>query len=387
VSARDSLQAYRPDLAVALEAGGLPSYRFIQVYEHLMHRPLVAFAQATALPGGLRADLDARGVTTLREITRQEDSEGTTKILHEAVDGARLESVVMRYRARTTVCVSSQVGCALGCVFCATGSLGFRRDLTTAEILDQVRTAMAAAAAEGRRLTNVVFMGMGEPLLNLDNVLGALGLLHDPAGLNMARRSLSVSTVGIPKGIRRLAEAEPQVNLALSLHASDDTLRTRLMPVGRRYPLNEVLRAVEDHFARTHRKLFVEYLLLEGVNDSPQQAHALADLMRGRVVTVNLIPWNPACGGFRASPKEAVQSFRAILEARGVEAGVRLRRGHSVEGACGQLAAAQPGEPQTDGTRARPAAGGRSSAVSRPDQAGRAPRKKSPPRTRRRQGR
>ena len=237
------------------------------------------------------------------------------------------------------MCVSTQVGCALGCAFCATGSLGFTRNLTAAEIVDQVREARAILADEGRRVTNVVYMGMGEPLLNLDAVLLSLKLLHDPNGIGHSARSLSVSTVGIPAGIRRLAREEPQVNLALSLHAPDDELRTRLIPANRRFPLRDVLSACDDHFTMTRRKLFVEYLLLAGVNDSPRQANVLADLLRGRVVAVNLIPWNPGCGDFRPSPPEALIAFLNALKTRGIEVSTRESRGRSIAAACGQLVA------------------------------------------------
>jgi 23S rRNA (adenine2503-C2)-methyltransferase len=342
-SARDSLQQYRPDIAALLVDGGEPAFRATQVYEHLMHHPGLDFTAATALSKELRGALHDLGETTLRLVTRQDDPDGTTKLLLRAQDGSLLETVIMRYRRRSTVCVSSQVGCALGCVFCATGGLGFRRNLTTAEIVDQVRTVEVLLHTEARHVDRVVYMGMGEPLLNPDAVLASIALLRDPAGLGMAQRSLSVSTVGIPAGIRRLADEAPQVNLALSLHAPDDALRTRLMPVGRKYGLHEVMKAVEQHFDRTHRKLFVEYLLLAGVNDGVRQAHALADLVRGRVATVNLIPWNPGCGDFTASPPEVVDSFRTILLSRGIETTVRERRGQSIAAACGQLAAGRAG--------------------------------------------
>ena len=338
---RDSLRRYRPDITDLLSSGGEPVFRATQVYEHLMHHPELDFEAATTVSKGLRAALQELGTTTLAVVTRQDDPDGTTKLLLRAQDGSLLETVVMRYRRRSTVCVSSQVGCALGCVFCSTGGLGFRRNLTTAEIVDQVRGAEVLLRTEDRHVDRVVYMGMGEPLLNPDAVLASISLLRDPAGFGMAQRSLSVSTVGVPAGIRRLADEAPQVNLALSLHAPDDALRARLMPVGRKYGLHEVMKAAEQHFDGTHRKLFVEYLLLAGVNDGVRQAHALADLVRGRVATVNLIPWNPGQGDFAASPPEVVEAFRAILLSRGIEATVRERRGQSIAAACGQLAAGQ----------------------------------------------
>lgn len=397
----DSLAQYRPDLAALLADRGEPAFRATQVYEHLMHHPESDFTGATALSKDLRAAIHELGATTLELVLRQEDPEdGTTKLLLRARDGSLLETVIMRYRQRSTVCVSSQVGCALSCVFCSTGGLGFRRNLTTAEIVDQVRSAQAILTGEARHVDRVVYMGMGEPLLNTDAVLASIALLRDPAGLGMAQRSLSVSTVGIPAGIRRLATEAPQVNLALSLHAPNDALRSRLMPVGRKYGLHDVMKAVEDHFDRTHRKLFVEYLLLAGVNDGARQAHALADLVRGRVATVNLIPWNPGFGDFAASAPETVEAFRAILFSRGIETTVRQRRGQSIAAACGQLAAertsgggavsrpaqrATQGSPAATRAAARPGQTGRRSAPAQqgatpgPHPSGRAPGKPAKP--------
>ena len=339
MSARDALQAYRPDLAALLTEGDYPSFRYAQVYEHLMHRPVTPFSQATALSKELRNGLENRGASTVRLLKRTDGHDGTTKLLLANADGSAVETVVMRYPRRTTVCISTQVGCSLGCAFCVTGSIKFRRNLTVAEIVDQVREARAILFEEGRLLHNVVFMGMGEPLLNLDAVLISLRILKDPRGLGFSQRSLSVSTVGIPAGIRRLAEEEPQVNLAISVHTADEALRSRLVPANRRYPLSEVMKAAADHFRLTHRKLFVEYVLLGGVNDSEKQAQKLADLLRRRVVAVNLIPWNPGQGEFRGAPPEAVAAFQGVLAGRGFEVTVRESKGQQIGAACGQLAA------------------------------------------------
>jgi 23S rRNA (adenine2503-C2)-methyltransferase len=283
-------------------------------------------------------------------------TDGTSKLLLEAGDGSQIEAVVMAYGSRATVCVSSQVGCAVGCTFCATGALGFRRNLSTAEIIDQLRAAAGVAPEAGRRMSNVVYMGMGEPLLNLGAVLDSIRVLTSPYGLGMGHRSLSVSTVGIPSGILRLARAEPQVNLALSLHAVDDATRALLIPEGFRRPLAEVLDAAWEHFAITGRKLLVEYVLLSGVNDSVDDARKLAALLRGHVVAVNLLTWNPVCPQkveavepgrasqrrrtFRPSPPTAVTAFRAALRVAHIEAVVRQSKGAGIEAACGQLAGA-----------------------------------------------
>ena len=291
--------------------------------------------------------------------------DGTSKLLLEARDGSQIEAVVMPYGSRATVCVSSQVGCAVGCAFCATGALGFRRNLSTAEIVDQLRAAAGVAAEVGWRISNVVYMGMGEPLLNLGAVLDSIRVITSPHGLGMGHRSLSVSTVGIPNGILRLARAEPQVNLALSLHAVDDASRALLIPEGFRRPLADVLDAAWEHFAITGRKLLVEYVLLQGVNDSVDDARKLAALLRGHVVAVNLLAWNPVCPEeaeaaepgrgprrrrtFRPSSPAAVAAFRAALRAANIEAVVRQSKGAGIEAACGQLAGAR-GSYQEDQT-------------------------------------
>ena len=363
---QELLGLYRPDLAQELADSDSPPYRYRQVYEHLAHHPGSAFADATALPGDLRSRLETRGASVLRETARRSSEDGTTTLLLAAPDGACIETVVMRYRQRVTACISTQVGCAVGCVFCATGGMGLRRNLDAPEIVDQVRAASALLRDEGRTLSNVVYMGMGEPLLNLQAVLTSIRILTDPAGMDMAHRSISVSTVGIPAGIRRLAEEEPQVNLAISLHAADDRLRARLIPPRFRHSLAEILNAAWGHFELTHRKLLVEYVLLGGINDSPEDARRLAALLKGHVVAVNLLVWNrvrasspakpsagetrPAAasadrtrsddapGALRAPTPQAIAAFRSVLTSARLEAVVRQSRGGRIDAACGQLA-------------------------------------------------
>jgi 23S rRNA (adenine2503-C2)-methyltransferase len=393
---RDRLESYRPDLVRLLLEQEEPAYRFAQVYEHLTRRPGVPWQESTSLPAGLRSRLAPFGQSSLRVARRADDDEGTTKLVLRTQDGLLLESVVMRYRRGVTLCLSSQIGCALGCTFCATGAMGFKRNLSTAEILDQVQAAQALLGPEGRHASDIVFMGMGEPLLNLSAVLPALGLLHDPDGLAFSRRSLSVSTIGIPAGIRRLARDEPQVNLALSLHAADDALRRRLMPAARRYPLHQVLEACEEHFRLTRRKLFVEYLLIGGVNDRPRHAERLAALVRARVAVVNLIPWNPTCEGYEAPEASSVRAFAEQLRARGVEVTVRDSRGWSIAAACGQLAGdgerekRRPGSSPAPGSTPVPAGrrGGHSAGTPADENRGRARRGPAPskPKKRRERG-
>lgn len=335
-----NLQAYRPDLAAYVTDQGEPPFRSAQIYEHLMTHPHRPFSLATALPASLRDRLEDLGTSLLLQMGRKDDHEGTTKLLLTTSDDLLLETVVMRYPERTTVCVSTQIGCPLRCAFCSTGAMGFRRDLAAGEIVDQVRAAQVLLQEEDRRVTNVVFMGMGEPLLNLNATLTSLRLLLDHRGLDFARRSVSVSTVGIPEGIAALAAAEPQVNLALSLHAPADDLRSRLVPANRQYPLSPVMEAARDHVRRTNRKLMVEYVLLAGVNDSLRQAGRLVRLLQGISAGVNLLPCNPGTGGFFPSSAAAARSFQQVLEKGGVPTTLRTARGRDIAAGCGQLAAA-----------------------------------------------
>ena len=338
-SAADRLAAMRPDLHDVLRAHRAPQFRYKQVLHHLMASPGLPFASDTALPPALRTELDTCRHCTVRLLRRADASDGSSKLLFACADDVRIETVIMRYPRRSTVCVSSQAGCPLACAFCATGRSGFRRNLTAAEIIDQAREAAALLGPEGRRLSNVVFMGMGEPLLNLDAVLQAIRELSAPDGLGIGRRSIAVSTVGIPQAIVRLAQEAPQVHLALSLHAPDNRLRSSLMPVAKRYSLRQVLDATAEHFRLTHRKLLVEYVLLQGLNDTTNHARQLAALLRGRVVTVNLLAWNRVEGPFRPSAPDVIQAFAQEMTAKGIETVVRAGKGQAVHGACGQLAA------------------------------------------------
>lgn len=335
---QEALTLYRPDVAEVLAALSVPRFRYQQVYEHLMRKPGEPVTACTAIPTEMRGTLAPILGKGTSLASRQDDGRAATKLAISLRDGLQVETVVMRYTERVTACVSSQVGCALGCTFCATGGMGFRRNLSVAEIVDQVRWAAALVGAEGRRVSNVVFMGMGEPLLNRRALFGAMRLLRDPRGLGLRARGLSVSTVGIPDGILELARREPQVNLALSLHATSNELRSRLIPANRRYPIEVVLAATDTHFALTRRKLLVEYLLLQGVNDGVADAHALARMLRGRVAAVNLIVWNAARGPFRPSGGDAVARFQAELGRRHIDVSLRASMGHAIHAACGQLA-------------------------------------------------
>src|ERR687896_18803 len=323
-------------LTERLGARGEPGFRARQVWEWAA-RGASSYEEMTNLPRELRAALSGEvPYSTLRPVREALARDGTEKALFETADGRPVEAVLMRYRdGRRSLCLSSQSGCPLTCTFCATGGMRFGRNLTASEILDQ--------ALHFRRrgpVDHAVFMGMGEPLMNLDAVLGACERLP---WVGIATSHTAVSTVGWLPGIERMAEEGPPVRLALSLHAADDALRSELMPVNERYPLRDVLDACLRWHEARRRQVFVEYLLLEGVNDRYEQAVALADVLEPRrAFKVNLIPYNPTDSGFRGSSREAIAAFRAALEGRGIRTTVRLTRGRDIDAACGQLAAAAP---------------------------------------------
>jgi 23S rRNA (adenine2503-C2)-methyltransferase len=290
------------------------------------------YEEMTDLPAALRAELAARvPFSALEVVNEAHAADGTVKALFRTADGRPVEAVLMRYRdGRRSVCVSSQSGCPLTCTFCATGTMKFGRNLSVSEILDQVLHFRRIEPVD-----HLVFMGMGEPLMNLDAVLGAAARL--PA-IGITHRRTGVSTVGWVPGIRRLTESDLPLRLALSLHAPDDALRSQIMPVNDRHPIAEVLAACEEHYARRKRRIFVEYVMLAGVNDHYGHAVALARLLDPRIYKVNLIPYNPT-GAYDGSSRGAIDAFRAALEEHGLRATVRLTRGRDIDAACGQLAA------------------------------------------------
>jgi 23S rRNA (adenine2503-C2)-methyltransferase len=316
-----------------LTAAGEPPYRASQVWEWVA-RGARGYEEMTNLPAALRERLGASvPLSTLELRAEAKSDDGTVKALFDTSDGRAIEAVLMRYRdGRRSVCLSSQSGCPLTCSFCATGKMKFGRNLSADEILDQ---ALHFRRAE--TIDHVVFMGMGEPTMNLDAVLAACERLPD---LGVTHRRTAISTVGWVPGIDRLAECEMPVSLALSLHAPNDGLRSQLMPVNDRYPLAEVLAACERYRAKRRRKVFVEYVMLDGVNDQPQHARELAALLDPRAYKVNLIPYNPT-GAFDGSPAEQIERFRAILAEHRLTATVRLTRGRDIDAACGQLAASR----------------------------------------------
>src|SRR5450755_3463083 len=319
-------------LARTLEKLGEPGYRNRQIWRWAA-RGAVSFESMSDLPLGLREALhEAVPLSTLTVQHEAHGRDGTVKALFRTRDGWPVEAVLMRYRdGRHSLCLSSQSGCPLTCTFCATGQMRFGRNLTASEILDQ--------ALHFRRLHAVdhaVFMGMGEPMMNLDNVLAACARLPE---VGITHRRTAISTVGWIPGIERLTEEAMPVRLALSLHAADDALRSELMPVNERHPLADVLAACRSFYERKHRMVFVEYVMLAGVNDSYVQARQLAAVLDPRAFKVNLIPYNPTDSPYRGSSPKAIEAFRAELERLGVGATVRLTRGRDIAAACGQLAA------------------------------------------------
>lgn len=325
--------ATREELASLLE--GEPRYRLDQLVDGL-YRQFKRPGEVQTLPAGLRDRLEEALPAALREAMRREADDGeTTKWLFELADGAQVETVLMAYEDRVTVCVSSQAGCAMACSFCATGQQGFTRHLSAGEIVEQV--VRAARAAQPRRLSNVVFMGMGEPLANFDALWAAIEAIHGEIGISA--RHLTVSTVGILPGIRRLAAASLPVNLAVSLHAARDELRSELVPINRRYPIAELTETLAAYAERTRRRISFEWALIHRVNDTGRDAAELAAIARPLGAHVNLIPLNPTPGyAVRGTSPEGVARFVEDLEAYGVNVTVRSTRGQEIDAACGQLA-------------------------------------------------
>ena len=352
---RPGLSGLSPEaLATWMADRGMPAYRVRQVADAVWGGSAGSIDEMLTLPAGLRTDLAGafRFDTVADTELKEADGGLTEKALHRLADGALIESVLMHYparpgsRERHTLCISSQAGCAVGCPFCATGELGFGRDLEVAEIVDQVRVASRGLAAKGRRLTNIVFMGMGEPLLNLDRVLAAIEALNDRHRFGLGARHITVSTSGVVPGIRRLTALGPQFTLAVSLHAARDPLRDVLVPLNRRWPVGEVVAAARDHATATGRRISYEVTMIGGVNDTDDDARAMGELLRGDHAHVNLIPMNPvAHTPWTASPMAVIEHFASTLRAAGIETTIRRNRGQEMGAACGQLAAERAGEP------------------------------------------
>jgi 23S rRNA (adenine2503-C2)-methyltransferase len=318
-------------LETTLAERGEPGYRARQVWESTS-LGVASYDEMTTLPKALRADLAAVvPFSTLELVTERESRDGTVKALFRTNDGHPVEAVLMRYRdGRRSLCLSSQSGCPLTCTFCATGAMRFGRNLTTSEILDQ-----ALHFRRREPLNHAVYMGMGEPFLNYDAVVDSARLLPD---LGITHRRTTVSTVGWMPGLRRFVdEVDQPIRLALSIHAADPAKRSELMPVNDRYPLDDVLAECRRYVELRRRKVFVEYVMLAGVNDSPADARLLASVLDPRAFKVNLIPYNPT-GMYEGSSRETIERFKTVLERARIPATVRLTRGRDIEAACGQLA-------------------------------------------------
>ncbi len=325
-----------------------PAFRLKQIKKAVFDELIENWAEATTLSLELRQKLEeASPIYELKPEKLLTSKNGeATKVLLSAQDGSKIEAVLMRHgtadspqTGRSTVCISSQVGCSVGCEFCATGQLGLKRSLSDWEMVEQVLFFARILKKEGKRVDNVVFMGMGEPFLNYDNVLSAVKIINDQHGLNLGARHISISTCGVVEGIKRFTDEDLQVNLAISLHAANNTLRSKLVPLNKKYPIEVILAAVDDYVKKTRRRVMFEYLMIAGINDSGKDAKDLAKLLRRSLCFVNLISYNPiGHSDFKPSSGDRIKSFREILEKSGIAVTQRHEFGKEIKGACGQLA-------------------------------------------------
>lgn len=334
------LDLSKTELKNLMTGWGQPAYRAGQVETWLYQKYLLDASQMSNLPKALRQRLEHDCLLNpLRPLVSLDSSDGhTRKTLFALPDGREVEAVLMRYQKRQTLCISTQAGCAMACPFCATGQMGFLRNLTAGEIVAQVLYYAGQLEREGKRVTNVVFMGMGEPLANYAETWRAIRRLNDAEGFNLGARNMTLSTVGLAPAIRRVSKEPEQVGLAVSLHAPNDELRNKIVPINRRYPLVMLMRAIKDYIAETNRRVTFEYALMDKLNDSDALADQFAQLVRGLLCHVNLIPLNPTPNSpWSGSPDERVYAFRDRLVAAGIPTTVRLRRGIDIAAGCGQL--------------------------------------------------
>jgi len=314
-----------------------PKYRLAQAKKAIFQDLVKNWSEATVFPLAKREKLNEELPLEIVGKTFVSKDESSERTLITLKDDLKIETVLMQHQDRNTICVSSQVGCPLGCSFCATGKMGFKRNLEAGEIVDQVLFYDRKLKERKEKINNIVFMGMGEPFLNYDNVMEAIRMLNDKDGFNLGARHFSISTVGIIEGIDKLAEEKLQVNLAISLHAPTDELRSELMPINKKYPIKEVLDAVDNYIEKTNRRVMFEYVMIKGVNDSGKEARESARLMKKPLYFVNLISYNPT-GDFKPSQPLTIKRFKEVLEREGVAVTRRYRFGQEIEGACGQLA-------------------------------------------------
>ena len=346
------------ELNSLLGSWGEPPYRDTQVWDGLYHQLWDTPEEFTNLSKTLRQKLieefipASPGVSgspffnTIQPIKKLVSSDGETiKTLFSLTDGRTVEAVLMRYSKRRTLCISTQAGCAMGCVFCATGQMGFRRQLTSGEIIEQVLYYARQLALEGERVSNIVVMGMGEPFHNYDATISAITRLNHAQGFNLGARRFTISTVGLVPGIKRFTQEHSQVNLAISLHAANDDLRSQLLPINKKYPLDQLIPACLEYVQSTHRRISFEWALIQAVNDTPEQAHFLVQRLRpfriggSSMCHVNVIPLNPTHKyAGQASTHQRALAFQAVLEQAGIPCTIRLRRGIDIQAGCGQLA-------------------------------------------------
>jgi 23S rRNA (adenine2503-C2)-methyltransferase len=329
------------ELSSLVKGWNEPAFRTQQVWQGLYRNFWISSTEFTNLPAHLRLRLhETLQFESIKPISviRSSDNK-TVKTLFQLSDGLAIEAVLMRYEKRNTLCISTQVGCAMGCVFCATGQMGFKRSLSSGEIVAQVMYYARQLYEQGEKVTNVVVMGMGEPFHNYDNTLAAIDRLNDPDGYNLGARRFTISTVGLIPAIRRFAAEKRQINLAISLHSADDTFRTSMLPVNKRYPLDELLNACREYVSLTGRRITFEWALVNEINDTPGQAILLAKKLQGLLCHVNAIPLNPTRGySGKATTRVRAEKFKEILVSKGIPCTIRLRRGIDIQAGCGQLA-------------------------------------------------
>lgn len=330
------------DLQVIWEKHQLPAYRLKQLLNAVFKQGISDYDQITTFPKHLRdllkSELPIFSLKPVLHVVSQKKD--TEKALFEIAGGLRIEAVLMKYQdGRNSVCISSQAGCQMGCKFCATGTMKFGRNLTYEEIFDQVFYFHCRLKQIGERVSNIVFMGMGEPFMNYDNVLEATRLLNNPDYLGIAARRITISTSGLVDGINKLAEEPMQVNLALSLHAPTQDLREKIMPIAKRWKIDELLDAINNYSAKTHRRVSYEYVMLKGINDSAEIATQLAKISKDKLKHINIIPYNATdIANISGSDRQTILNFQKILQNEGISATVRVTMGEDIAAACGQLA-------------------------------------------------
>jgi len=336
------LMKFLSDLKSELVNNGIQAYRASQIFSALFENGIDSYDKMTTLPPDVKAFLSENvPISSLKFVRESKSSDGSThKVLFKLFDENLIEAVLMKFNdGRNTVCVSCQVGCAMNCKFCATGTLGFTRNLSYEEIADQVLYFSILLEELGEKVNHVVYMGMGEPFLNYDEVSKSINLLRDPVALNIGARNITVSTCGIVPVIKKFTDEFKQVNLAISLHAPTDEVRNKIMPISKKYPLGELMEVCKNYTEVTHRRITFEYVMLDSVNDSEKDAHELASLLRGMLCLVNIIPYNEtSIKNMKGSDKKKIDKFKNILLANHIQATVRVSLGQDINAACGQLA-------------------------------------------------